>query len=67
MIVMTLQCEIAKDWNPDRIERIESFKRSACVLAQLFQFVASVQIFAHFYLDLEHVLVNFCKNVLLNS
>jgi hypothetical protein len=57
LYVMASQCEIAKDRNPDRIERIQSFKGSACILAQLFQFVASVQIFAHFYLDLEHVLV----------
>jgi hypothetical protein len=67
LYVMASQCEIAKDRNPDRIERIQSFKGSACILAQLFQFVASVQILAHFYLDLEHVLVNFCKNVLSNS
>jgi hypothetical protein len=46
---------------PDRIERIQNFKDSACVLAQF-----SAQIFAHFYLDLEHVLVNFCKNLLVN-
>jgi hypothetical protein len=37
---------------PNRIERI--------------QFVASAQIFVHFYLDLEHVLVNFCKNLVVN-
>jgi hypothetical protein len=55
LYVMASQCEIAKDRNPDRIERVQSFKGSACVLAQLFQLVASVQIFAHFYLDLEHV------------
>jgi hypothetical protein len=67
LYVMASQCEIAKDRNPDRIERIQSFKCRACILAQLFQFVASVQILAHFYLDLEHVLVNFCKNVLSNS
>jgi hypothetical protein len=56
LYVMASQCEIAKDQNPDRIERIQSFKGSALVLAQLFQFVAYVQIYAHFYLDLEHVL-----------
>jgi hypothetical protein len=52
LYVMVSQCEIAKDRNPNRIEGIQSFKGSACVLAQLFQFVASVQIFAHFYLGL---------------
>jgi hypothetical protein len=36
---------------------------SQCEIAKV-QFVPSVQIFAHFYLDLEHILVNFCKNVL---
>jgi hypothetical protein len=59
---MTTQCE-----RPNRIERIQSFKGSACVLAQLFKFVASAQIFAYFYLDLEHAVVNFCKNLLQNT
>jgi hypothetical protein len=58
---MTTQCE-----RLNKIERIQSFKGSACVLAQLFQFVTSAQIFAYFYLDLEHAVVNFCKNLLLN-
>jgi hypothetical protein len=43
LIVMSTQCE-----RPNRIERIQSFKDSACVLAQLFQFVVSAQIFVHF-------------------
>jgi hypothetical protein len=58
---MTTQCE-----KPNRIERIQSFKGSACFLAQLFQFGASAQFFGYFYLDLEHAVVNFCKNLLLN-
>jgi hypothetical protein len=55
-----------KRFGPNRIERIQSFKGSVCVLAQLFQLVATAQIFAHFYLDLEHVLVNFYKNLLVS-
>jgi hypothetical protein len=35
LYVMASQCEIAKDRNPDRIERIQSFKGRACILAQL--------------------------------
>jgi hypothetical protein len=41
--LMATQCE-----RPNGIERIQSFKGSACVLAQLFQFVVSAQIFLHF-------------------
>jgi hypothetical protein len=59
---MATRCE-----RPNRIARIQSFKGSACVLAQLFQSVASAQIVPHFYLYLEHVLLNFCKNLLVGK
>jgi hypothetical protein len=43
LIVMGTQWE-----RPNRIERIQNFKGSACVLVQLFQFMVSAQISVQF-------------------
>jgi hypothetical protein len=54
-------------------EATNSYRHQLIVLATQYnrieriQFVASAQIFVHFYLDLEHVLVNFCKNLVVHK
>jgi hypothetical protein len=45
LIVMAMAAMAAQCEKPNRIERIQR-----CVLAQLFQFVVSAQIFVHFFI-----------------